>query len=132
MGLTALQPPAWPRPRGYSNAMLGQGRMVLISGQIGWDATEVMAQGLVAQVRQALLNILEILAQAQAGPEHIARLTWYVTDRDTYRASGKELGLVWREVMGRHYPAMAVLGCPCLVERDAMVEITAEAILPPA
>ena len=128
--LTILQPPSWPRPKGYANAMMGTGTFVLISGQIGWDTEGKFADGLVGQIDQALRNILTILAEAKAGPEHIARLVWYVTDIAEYRAAGKELGSVWRAVMGRNYPAMAVIGVTALVEPQALVEIEAVAILP--
>jgi enamine deaminase RidA (YjgF/YER057c/UK114 family) len=128
--LTILQPPSWPRPKGYTNAMMGTGTFVLISGQIGWDTEGKFADGLVGQIDQALRNILTILAEAKAGPEHIARLVWYVTDIAEYRAAGKELGGVWRAVMGRNYPAMAVIGVTALVEPQALVEIEAVAILP--
>lgn len=129
--LEILQPPAWPRPKGYANGMAGIGRIAAISGQIGWDSTGTFAQGLVPQVRQALLNILAVLHEAGGTAEHIARLTWYVTDIRAYRAAGPALGPVWREVMGRHYPAMAVVGVTALVEPEACVEIEALAILPP-
>ncbi len=129
-GLVILQPPEWPRPKGYANGMVGQGRVAVLSGQIGWDAQGVFADGLVAQTRQALLNILVVLAQAGGGPEHVARLTWFVTDMAAYRDAGKALGDVWREVMGRNFPAMAVVGVTCLVEEKACVEIEATAILP--
>ena len=129
-GLTVLQPGGWPRPKGYANGVMGTGRFVLVSGQIGWDEQGVFAAGLVAQVRQALRNILAVLAEAGGGPEHIARLVWYVTDMEAYRMSGEALGTVWREVMGRHYPAMAVIGVSELVEIEACVEIEAVAILP--
>ena len=128
--LTILQPPSWPRPKGYANAMMGTGTFVLVSGQIGWDTEGKFADGLVGQIDQALRNILTILAEAKAGPEHIARLVWYVTDIAEYRAAGKELGSVWRAVMGRNYPAMAVIGVTALVEPQALVEIEAVAILP--
>jgi enamine deaminase RidA (YjgF/YER057c/UK114 family) len=128
--LTALQPKSWPRPKGYANAMMGTGTFILVSGQIGWDEQGRFAEGLAAQTGQALRNILAILAEAQAGPEHIARLVWYVTDMAAYRAGGKEIGAAWRAVMGRHYPAMAVIGVSSLVEEQALVEIEAVAILP--
>ncbi len=128
--LTTLQPPSWPRPKGYANAMMGTGTFVLVSGQVGWDADGKFALGLVGQIEQTLRNILTVLAQAKAGPEHIARLVWYVTDIVEYRACGAELGGVWRAVMGRNYPAMAVIGVSALVEPDARVEIEAVAILP--
>ena len=129
-GLTELQPPGWERPKGYANGMMGSGRFVLTGGQIGWDAEHRFATGLVAQVRQTLANIVEVLAAAGAGPEAIARLTWYVTDIEDYRRSGKALGLAYRDVMGRHFPAMAVVGVTALVEPEALVEIEATAILP--
>ncbi len=128
--LTTLQPPSWPRPKGYSNAMMGSGTFILVGGQIGWDQQGQFAEGLVAQTGQALRNILTILAEAHAGPEHIARLVWYVTDIAAYRDSGKAMGAVWREVMGRTYPAMAVIGVSALVEPQALVEIEAVAMLP--
>ena len=127
--LTILQPPSWPRPKGYANGMMGTGRFVVIAGQIGWDAAGHFAEGLVGQTRQALANILAVLAEAGGGPEHIARLTWYVTDITAYRTQASLLGPVWREVMGRNYPAMAVVGVSALVEPDACVEIEATAIL---
>jgi enamine deaminase RidA (YjgF/YER057c/UK114 family) len=130
MTLTALQPPGWPAPRGYSNGMMGRGRVVLVGGQIGWDAEGRFPQGLVPQVRQALVNILAVLKEAGGGPEHVGRLTWYVTDMEEYRASLKELGPVYREVMGRNFPAMALVQVVALVEREARVEIEATAILP--
>ena len=130
MALTILQPPGWPRPRGYANGMVGEGRVVVVSGQIGWDAEGRFAEGLVAQVRQALLNIVAVLAEAGAGPEHVARLTWYVTQMDEYRGAGRDLGVVWREVMGKRFPAMAVVGVAALVEPQACVEIEALAIVP--
>jgi len=130
MTLTALQPPDWPAPRGYSNGMMGRGRVVLIGGQIGWDREGRFPEGLAAQIRQALLNILAVLREAGGGPEHIGRLTWYVTDMAEYRASLKDLGPVYREVMGRNFPAMALLQVVSLVEPEARVEIEATAILP--
>jgi len=127
--LTVVHPPQWPRPKGYSSAVMGTGTFVLLSGQVGWDAAGKFAEGLVAQTEQALRNILAILAEAKAGPEHIARMTWYVTDMDAYRASAKGLGAVWRPLMGRHYPAMSVVGVSALVEPQALVEIEAIAVL---
>jgi enamine deaminase RidA (YjgF/YER057c/UK114 family) len=130
MSLTPLHPPGWPAPRGYANGMMGRGRVVLVGGQIGWDSAGRFPPGLVAQVRQALLNILAVLREAGGGPEHVGRLTWYVTDMEEYRASLKELGPVYREVMGRHFPAMALVQVVALVEREARVEIEATAIVP--
>jgi enamine deaminase RidA (YjgF/YER057c/UK114 family) len=130
MTLTVLQPPGWPRPKGYANGMAGAGRVVVVAGQIGWDGEGRFAEGLVAQIGQALRNILAVLAEAGGGPQHIARLTWYVTDMQAYRDSGAALGPVWRAVMGRNFPAMAVVGVTSLVEPQALVEIEATAILP--
>ena len=128
--LREIHPPGWARPKGYANGMVGSGRFVLVGGQIGWDRDGRFAPGLVPQVRQALANIVEVLAAAGGGPETIARLTWYVTDIEDYRRSAKALGPVYREVMGRHFPAMAVVGVAALVEPEALVEIEATAILP--
>jgi enamine deaminase RidA (YjgF/YER057c/UK114 family) len=130
MSLTALQPPGWPAPRGYANGMMGEGRIVLVGGQIGWDSEGRFPPGLVAQVRQALENIVAVLREAGAGPEHVGRLTWYVTDMAAYRASLRELGPVYREVMGRNFPAMALVQVVALVEPEALVEIEATAIVP--
>jgi enamine deaminase RidA (YjgF/YER057c/UK114 family) len=129
-GLTVLQPPGWPRPKGYANGMAASGRMVLVAGQIGWDAQGRFAEGFAAQVAQALRNILAVLAETGGGPQHIARLTWFVVDMPAYRASGAALGPVWREVMGKHFPAMSVVGVSSLVEPAALVEIEATAIVP--
>ena len=128
--LTALQPPGWPPPKGYANGMAGRGRVVLVGGQIGWDAGGRFATGLVAQVEQALRNILAVLAEAGGGPEHIGRLTWYVVDMDEYRASLRALSPAYRAVMGTHYPAMALVQVVSLVEREARVEIEATALIP--
>lgn len=128
--LSVLQPPTWPRPKGYANGMMGTGTFVLTGGQIGWDEAGHFPEGLVAQTAQTLRNILAVLAEAKAGPEHIARLVWYVTDMEAYRACGKELAPIWRELMGRNFPAMAVIGVASLVEPQALVEIEAVAILP--
>lgn len=128
--LIALQPEGWAAPRGYSNGMMGRGRIVLVGGQVGWDAAGRFPAGLVAQTRQALRNILAVLQAAGGGAEHIGRLTWYVVDMEEYRASLKELGPAYREVMGRHFPAMALVQVVALVERAARVEIEATAIIP--
>jgi enamine deaminase RidA (YjgF/YER057c/UK114 family) len=129
--MRVLQPPGWPRPRGYSNGVVAEGRLVLVAGQIGWDASgEFPAADLAGQVRQALENVVAVLAEAGAGPEHVARLTWYVTDRDEYLARAREIGEAYRAVMGRHYPAMAVVQVAALVEAQACVEIEATAVVP--
>jgi enamine deaminase RidA (YjgF/YER057c/UK114 family) len=125
-----LQPPGWPRPRGYSNGMMARGTIIVTGGMIGWDADGRMASGFAAQTAQALRNIVAVLAEARVTPAQIVRMNWYVTDMDAYRAAQADLGAVWRDVMGRVFPAMAVLGVQALVERDALVEIEATAVLP--
>lgn len=129
MSLTPLNPKGWPPPRGYANGLAGEGRLVVLGGQIGWDAGGRFAEGFVPQVRQALANIVAVLAEAGGRPEHVARLTWYVTDIAEYRASLAELGPAYRAVMGRHFPAMTLVQVVALVEAEARVEIEATAIL---
>ena len=126
-----LQPPGWPEPKGYANGMLAEGRLIFVGGQIGWDSTCTFAPDLAGQVRQTLLNIVAVLAEADARPEHIARLTWYVTDREDYLAHQREIGVAYRDVMGRHFPAMAVVQVVALMEAQARVEIEATAVLSP-
>jgi enamine deaminase RidA (YjgF/YER057c/UK114 family) len=129
--MRVLQPPHWPRPKGYSNGVAAKGSMVFVSGIVGWNAQgEFASHEFVAQVRQALLNIVEILDQAQAKPEHIARMTWYVLDKNEYMASAKEMGAAYREIIGRHYPAMTVVEVSGLVEANARVEIEVTAVVP--
>ena len=125
-----LQPSGWPIPKGYANGMAADGRIVFTGGVIGWDAEERLASGFVAQARQALSNIAAILAEGGARPEHLVRLTWYVVDMDEYLASLKELGQAYREILGTHYPAMALVQVVRLVEKDARVEIEATAVVP--
>ena len=126
-----LQPPAWPKPKGFANGIVATGRMVFLAGQVGWDETETMVgDDFVAQAKQALSNIVAVLAEAGGRPEHIVRLTWFVTDRDAYLGSLDALGKAYREVMGRHYPAMSLLAISALVEEGAKVEIEATAVLP--
>lgn len=129
-GLTALQPEGWRTPKGYANGMMGRGNLVLTGGLIGWDEKEEFAEGFVAQVEQTLKNVLAVVSEAGGGPEHVARLTWYVRSIATYRSSLSELGQVYRRVMGRHYPAMALVEVSDLVEPKALVEIEATAIVP--
>jgi enamine deaminase RidA (YjgF/YER057c/UK114 family) len=128
--MKVLQPPEWPRPPGYSNGVAVQGQTIFVAGQIGWDAAGRLATGLTAQVEQALSNIVTVLTEAGAGPEHITRLTWFVTDMEQYRQQAKTLGPGYRRIMGKHFPAMSVIGVSSLVERDALVEIEATAVLP--
>ena len=131
MGPQILQPAQWPRPRGYSNGIAASGRQIFIAGQIGWDAQgSFNSERLADQVRQALENICAVLAQAQAGPEHIVRLTWYVTSRDEYHAELADIGAAYRAVMGRNFPVMSVVQVVSLMERQAKVEIEATAVVP--
>jgi enamine deaminase RidA (YjgF/YER057c/UK114 family) len=126
-----LQPPDWAEPRGYSNGIAASGQIVFVSGQIGWDAKgKFQSTDFVEQARQALLNIVAILAEAGGKPEHITRLTWYVVDKNEYINCGKALGVVYREVMGKHYPAMTAVQVMALVEDVARVEIEATAVIP--
>lgn len=125
-----LQPSGWPVPKGYANGMAAEGRLIVTGGVIGWDASERLADGFVAQVRQALSNIRTILATGGALPEHLVRLTWYVVDMDEYLANLKELGGIYREIFGAHYPAMALVQVVRLVEKAARVEIEATAVVP--
>jgi len=130
--LSAVQPAGWAEPRGYANGMIGEGRVLFVGGQIGWDVEGRFAEGFLGQVGQALANIVAVLEAAGGGPEHVGRLTWYVTDIEAYRASLKELGPVYRAAMGKHFPAMALVQVVSLVEEEAMVEIEATAVLPAA
>ena len=128
----ALQPEDWLRPSGYSNGVLAQGRQVFIAGQIGWNPRTGKFESalLVEQVSQALRNVLAVLAQAQGRPEHIARMTWYLTSRAEYLTHLKEIGAAYRAVMGKHFPAMTVVEVTALVEAQAQVEIEATAVIP--
>jgi enamine deaminase RidA (YjgF/YER057c/UK114 family) len=129
--MKVLQPPHWPRPRGYANGVSARGSLVFVSGIVGWnDQGEFASRDFVAQVRQALLNIVEVLNQAKAKPEHIARMTWYVLDKNEYMASAKEMGAAYRQIIGQHYPAMTVVEVSGLVEADARVEIEVTAVIP--
>ena len=126
-----LQPPGWPRPQGYSNGVAAQGRTIFVAGQIGWDKDNVInSDNLVEQVRQALKNTLAVLAEADAGPEHVSRMTWYILDKQEYLASSKEIGRAYREIMGRNYPAMAMVQVSALIEDRARVEIETTAVIP--
>jgi enamine deaminase RidA (YjgF/YER057c/UK114 family) len=125
-----LQPPGWPQPRGYANGIKASGTLVVTGGVVGWDEAGVFAEGFVPQVRQVLLNIRAILAEAGAEAEHLVRLTWYVTDMAAYRGSLREIGAAYREVFGRNFPAMALMQVVSLVEPAAMVEIEATAVVP--
>jgi len=129
--MKVLQPPGWPRPKGYSNGVAGVGRLVFTAGVIGWDETEgIVAPDLVGQLRQVLFNTLAILAEDEAGPEHIVRMTWYVVDMAAYRARLAEIGAVYRAIVGRNFPAMAVVQVAGLVEPAALIEIETTAVVP--
>jgi enamine deaminase RidA (YjgF/YER057c/UK114 family) len=126
-----LQPPNWARPKGYANGVMEKGRMVFLSGMVGWNQqSQFEAMDFVGQVRQALRNIVEVLAEANARPEHIARMTWYVMDKQEYLNSTPEIGAAYREIIGRRYPAMTVVEVSGLVESEARVEIEVTAVVP--
>lgn len=126
-----LQPAAWKPPRGYVNGIAARGTQVVVAGMIGWDASgRMVSPELAPQVQQALRNVLAVLQEAGAGPEHMTRMTWYVTDLDAYRAFGKEIGVAYRLVMGKHYAPMSVVQVVALVEADALVEIEVTATVP--
>ena len=126
-----LQPPSWARAKGFSNGIVASGKMVFIAGQVGWTGQgEWKEKSFAGQFRQTIRNILDVLAEAKGKPEHIVRLTWYVLDRDEYLASLKGVGAAYRELMGRHYPTMAVVQVSGLVEREAKLEIEATAVIP--
>ena len=124
-----LLPRGWPEPRGYSNGVEAEGRHVFVAGMIGWDTEGQFADGFAGQMRQALENTVAVLAEAGAGPADVVRMTWYVTDLDAYRDNLREIGTAYRDVMGKHFPAMAVVGVSGLVEQDALVEIESTAVL---
>jgi enamine deaminase RidA (YjgF/YER057c/UK114 family) len=126
-----LQPESWPRPRGYSNGIEAEGRLVFVAGQIGWDETgQFAASTFATQFRQALVNTLAVLKEASARPEHVARMTWFITSRDEYMAALPDLGATWKELMGRNYPTMSVIIVSGLVEPDAKIEIETTAVVP--
>ena len=129
--ITRLQPPDWAEPRGYANGILARGALVFVGGQIGWNAQQIFeSDDFVAQTRQALQNIVAVLKAGSAGPEHMVRMTWYIVDRVEYNARLKEIGAVYREVMGRNFPAMTCVQVAALVEARAKVEIEVTAVLP--
>jgi enamine deaminase RidA (YjgF/YER057c/UK114 family) len=129
--MQVLQPPDWARAKGFSNGIATSGKLVFIAGQVGWTGQgEWKEKSFAGQFRQTIQNILDVLAEARGKPEHIVRLTWYVLDRDEYLASLKEVGAAYRELMGKHYPTMAVVQVSGLVERNARLEIEATAVVP--
>jgi enamine deaminase RidA (YjgF/YER057c/UK114 family) len=131
MGSEFLQPPGWAAPKGYSNGVSTAGRQIYLAGQIGWnESQQLVSTRFAVQVRQALQNIVVLLAQAGGRPEHLVRLTWFVTNLDEYRAEQKDIGTAYRDVIGRHYPPMSVVQVVSLVEPGAKVEIEATAVVP--
>jgi len=126
-----IQPPGWPKPKGYSNGIVAKGRLVFVAGQVGWNAQEKFeTSDLAGQAQQALKNIVAILAEAGAGPEHICRMDWFLGDVKEYNASLKELGAAYREVIGKHYPVMTAVQVGGFVETGAKLEIEVTAVLP--
>lgn len=129
MSAQVLQPPGWPRPKGYANGMAVEGRQVFVAGQVGWNDQQQFPETLAEQVRQTLKNIVAVLSEADARPEHLVRLTWYITSRDEYQAELARIGEAYREVLGRHFPTMAVVQVVALMEPKAKVEIEATAVI---
>ena len=131
--MKTLNPPGWPRGKGYAHGIEAEGKLVFVSGQVGWNAEMKFAsRNFAAQLRQALLNTRAILAEAGAGPEHVVRMTWYIVDKAEYLASLPEVGAAYREVMGKSFPAMAVVVVKDLVEDGARLEIETTAVVPPS
>ena len=129
--ITKLQPPDWAEPKGYANGILARGALLFVGGQIGWNAAQQFeTDDFVAQTRQTLQNIAAVLKAGGAGPEHMVRMTWYVVDRVEYNARLKEIGGVYREVMGRNFPAMTCVQVAALMESRAKIEIEVTAVLP--
>lgn len=132
-GLEFLQPAGWAAPKGYANGVAVEGRQVFVAGQIGWTAqAKLVGPDFIAQAEQALKNVVAVLAEAGAGPEHIVRLTWYITDKPSYVARQQEIGAAYRRVIGRHFPAMTLVVVAGLLEDGAKVEIEATAVIPRA
>jgi enamine deaminase RidA (YjgF/YER057c/UK114 family) len=128
---TILQPASWARPKGYANGVMAEGRLVFVGGQIGWNGqNRFEAHDLVGQVRQTLQNVVDVLAEGGAKPEHVVSMTWYLVNKKDYLDNVGSIGKVYREVMGRHFPAMAVVQVAALIEDDAKVEIQATAVVP--
>lgn len=128
---TILQPAGWARPKGYANGVAAQGKLVFVGGQIGWDRqSRFETDDLVGQVRQTLQNVVDVLAEAGARPAHVVSMTWYLTDKKDYLDNLEGIGRAYRDVMGRHFPAMAVVEVVALVEDRAKVEIQAMAVVP--
>ena len=131
MSVRVLQPPSWVPPKGYSNGIVARGTLVFVGGQVGWNgAQQFESDDFVAQARQALANVVAVLAEAQAVPGDIVRMTWYVVDRDEYVSSYRALGAAYRDIVGRHFPVMTAVEVSALVEPRARVEIEATAVIP--
>ena len=129
--LRAVNPPGWARPKGYSNGIVARGTQVFVAGQVGWDGQERFASDdFIDQLRQALQNTVAVLAAAGAKPEHVARMVWYVLDKQEYTARAAQIGAVWREVMGRHFPAITLVEVGALVADRARLEIESTAVIP--
>lgn len=129
--LQILQPADWAVPKGYANGVMARGALVVTGGQIGWNGKGVFEEATLAgQVRQTLQNVVDVIAEAGARPEHVVRMTWYVVDMAAYRAETREIGAAYRAIMGKHYPAMALVQVVGLVEPEALVEIEAMAVVP--
>ena len=127
-----LQPPGWAKPKGFANGIVASGNLVFVAGQVGWTGEgKWQAKDFAGQFRQALKNCIDVVAQAGGRPEHIVRLTWYITSKQEYLASLKEVGTAYRELMGRHFPVMAVVEVSGLMEAEAKLEIEATAVVPP-
>jgi enamine deaminase RidA (YjgF/YER057c/UK114 family) len=131
MSTKTLQPAEWARPKGYANGVSARGQLLFISGQIGWDSNgQFNSDNLTEQVKQALRNIVRVLREGRAEPRHLVRLTWYVLSRDAYLHEAREIGAAYREILGKHFPAMSVVEVRGLVEQRALVEIEATAVIP--
>lgn len=131
--MKTLQPPDWKAPKGYANGIAARGTLVFVGGQVGWNAQqEFESDEFVAQSRRALQNVVAVLAEAGAKPEHVVRMTWYVVDRREYLANVRALGSAYRDIMGRHYPAMTAVQVAALIEARARIEIEATAVIPDA
>ncbi|HEY0681052.1 MAG TPA: RidA family protein [Steroidobacter sp.] len=129
MTVEVLQPAGWPRPKGYANGMVAEGRQVFVAGQVGWNERQEFPATLAEQVHQALKNIVAVLNEAGARPEHLVRLTWFITSRDEYYAELPQIGAAYREILGRHFPTMSVVQVVALMEPKAKVEIEATAVI---
>lgn len=129
-GPVSVEPEGWPQPKGYSNGMIGRGTLLVTGGLVGWDAQGQFPDDFIAQVAQTLRNVVAVLEAGGAKPEHIVRMTWYVTDMDAYRNNLRAIGAAYRETIGRHFPAMALVQVVSLVEPKARVEIETTAVIP--